>query len=246
VFELGDESVLVVRNADGVVNAFHNVCLHRGHILCEAARGHRATFVCPYHSWTWTLDGRLQHVPLAGEFPAGIPRQFRHLLNVHCRVWAGLVWVCLNEPRTTLEQFLGDSAAPIEACHLESMVLKADQTFPGRSNWKITAEEWATSTRERAGTSWLFPNVLLTSRGDEVELCRLRPAADDPDRALMDVFRLARPGPLASRAAHVDMPSPAAPTGAVSSASGGEEVYRFHQRIDACLGGSVAPDVRVG
>src|SRR5262245_50232219 len=57
---LGADSVIVLRDGNGVVRAFHNVCRHRGTRLCEAPRGTLSkTIVCPYHTWTYSLDGRL-------------------------------------------------------------------------------------------------------------------------------------------------------------------------------------------
>jgi nitrite reductase/ring-hydroxylating ferredoxin subunit len=237
VFELGDESVLIVRGPDGV-NAFHNVCMHRGHILCEA-RGHRASFVCPYHSWTWSLDGRLAHVPLAGEFPAGIPREFRHLQPVTCRVWAGLVWICLNEPREPLDQYLGALAVTIAAADLSSLALVEDSTFQRSANWKTAAEAWAT-----AG-SYLFPNVLLTLAGGDVELLRARPDADDPRRAWLDVFRLTRKSTSHSRPEHVQLsPRDAGPWPAAGPPDPDARAA-LHGRIDTYLADHIPADARL-
>src|SRR3990167_8529838 len=58
-FQLGNNPIVVIRGADGVVNAFHNVCRHRASRLCTGAKGKVAKLVCPYHQWTYELDGRL-------------------------------------------------------------------------------------------------------------------------------------------------------------------------------------------
>ena len=57
------DSILLIRSDDGAVRAFHNVCRHRGSLLCREERGHAGRLVCPYHQWTYGNDGRLTGVP---------------------------------------------------------------------------------------------------------------------------------------------------------------------------------------
>ena len=68
-FEIGDESILLVRDAGGTVRAFHNVCMHRGNQLCEPGRGTARLFVCRYHGWRYDLDGTLRQALDAHTFP---------------------------------------------------------------------------------------------------------------------------------------------------------------------------------
>jgi Rieske 2Fe-2S family protein len=56
-FEIGDDSLIVVRDDNGEINTFHNVCRHRGTLLCEHGNGHVRRFVCPYHQWVYTRGG---------------------------------------------------------------------------------------------------------------------------------------------------------------------------------------------
>ena len=60
---MGEDPVLVVRDSNGKVNAFLNVCRHRGNRLCRADDGNAAAFICSYHGWAYGNDGRLQAVP---------------------------------------------------------------------------------------------------------------------------------------------------------------------------------------
>jgi len=64
---MGEDPVLVVRDSDGEVHAFLNVCRHRGNRLCRADRGNAASFTCAYHGWTYRNDGRLTGVPYLKE-----------------------------------------------------------------------------------------------------------------------------------------------------------------------------------
>jgi Rieske 2Fe-2S family protein len=58
-FQIGDYPVLVVRSGDGAIRAFHNTCRHRGSRICSAEKGSAVRLVCPYHNWSYGLDGRL-------------------------------------------------------------------------------------------------------------------------------------------------------------------------------------------
>ena len=68
---MGEDPVLVVRDSDGRVHAFLNVCRHRGNRLCRADSGNAASFTCAYHGWTYRNDGRLVGVPYLREFYRG-------------------------------------------------------------------------------------------------------------------------------------------------------------------------------
>ena len=58
-YKVGSRSVIVVRDQDGEIRAFHNVCRHRGSRICKTEQGNAHRFVCPYHRWTYELDGAL-------------------------------------------------------------------------------------------------------------------------------------------------------------------------------------------
>src|SRR6267154_2408862 len=87
---IGERSVILVRDADRHINVVENVCAHRGMQFCRERHGNRKEFVCPYHQWSYTLDGALQGVPFrrgvrkAGRIDGGMPADFdpkQHGLN---------------------------------------------------------------------------------------------------------------------------------------------------------------------
>ena len=80
------------RAADGVIRAFMNSCRHRGARVCPEAAGTAAKLVCPYHQWTYQLDGRLF---AARQMGPGFDRSRLALKSVHCEVVAGYIFVCL-------------------------------------------------------------------------------------------------------------------------------------------------------
>lgn len=138
-FEIGAESILVVRQAQGLA-AFHNVCLHRGRRLRDPGRGRARAFACPYHGWEWGLDGCLQHVPDADSFPGGVPAGSRRLAPVACAEWAGFVWVCLTPDPPPLLDYLGPIAPLIAAYRLEDYTLVEDLTLDVPCNWKVNVD----------------------------------------------------------------------------------------------------------
>src|SRR5262245_4970274 len=85
-FQIGDESVLVVRG-DGGVRAFHNACKHRGRALREPGLGCAKTFRCPYHHWEYGLDGALLRRPQAASFQGCPPQESLGLAPVAAEVW---------------------------------------------------------------------------------------------------------------------------------------------------------------
>ncbi len=92
--QVGAYPVVLVRAASGAIRAFVNSCRHRGSRVCAAARGRAAKLVCPYHQWTYDLDGRLF---AARQMGAGFDRTPFALRRVHCEAIAGYVFICLAD-----------------------------------------------------------------------------------------------------------------------------------------------------
>ncbi|APR79832.1 Phenylpropionate dioxygenase [Minicystis rosea] len=135
-FEIGSDSVLVVRQADGV-RAFHNVCTHRGRALREPGIGHARTFRCPYHRWEFAIDGALVDVPDAEAFAGCKARSELGLRPVAAEIWEGFVWINLAPNPEPLLDFLGPVAERLAAYRLEDYALEQDQTLDIECNWKV-------------------------------------------------------------------------------------------------------------
>ena len=139
----GAASVIVVRDQAGAVRAFHNLCRHRGTRLCEAGEGRFAgTIRCPYHSWTYGLDGRLQGAPSTGDL-AGFDESEWPLLPVATELWHGLVFVNLAAdppPAATKLHALNDR---VTAYGLRSLVSARREVYEVAANWKLIAENFS-------------------------------------------------------------------------------------------------------
>ncbi len=86
------ESVIVVRGADQVLRAFTNVCRHRGSRLVDGSSGCAKKLVCPYHAWTYDLDGRLTGVPDSASYPT-LDKDKAGLVPVDMEIWRGFIFV---------------------------------------------------------------------------------------------------------------------------------------------------------
>ncbi len=99
--DVAGASVLIVRAGDGSIEAFHNVCRHRGTRLCTEERGRfQGSIQCPYHAWTYGLDGRLMAAPQMDEVD-GFDRSEYPLRRVACETWDGHIFINLS-PLDTL------------------------------------------------------------------------------------------------------------------------------------------------
>ena len=138
VVDIGRNSVAIVRDDDGQVRAFHNVCRHRGARLLHEEKSTVGNITCRYHSWTYNLEGALLHAEHMGP---GFDRGCHGLKPVHIRSLAGLLFICLaDEPPADFAQVearLTPYIAPhaIRDC---KVAFQKDIVEPG--NWKLTME----------------------------------------------------------------------------------------------------------
>jgi len=139
VFDIGDESVLLMRGDDGEVRAFHNVCVHRGLRLCDETQGSGKGVTCPYHHWRFATDGTLAHVKDRTAFSDGASLP-AGLKPVRCEVWAGLIWVNLDGKAEPLASYLGAVKEEVERYHLEFWSLVTDSRTEIGCNWKISTD----------------------------------------------------------------------------------------------------------
>ncbi|MEW1720205.1 aromatic ring-hydroxylating dioxygenase subunit alpha [Streptomyces sp. NPDC093109] len=146
---IGRESVLVTRSRTGGLRAFLNVCRHRGARLCTEESGQvRRNLQCPYHAWTYDLDGKLIAAPNLVRMP-DVDRVAYGLIPVRLREWLGYAWLCLAEdPPSFEEQVMGAAverlgdAASIERYRTEGLSLGRRISYDVRANWKLIVENF--------------------------------------------------------------------------------------------------------
>jgi phenylpropionate dioxygenase-like ring-hydroxylating dioxygenase large terminal subunit len=139
--EVCGESLLVVCGQDGEVRAFYNVCRHRGSRVCteRAGRARGAVFVCPYHAWSYGLDGRLRG---ARHMPEGFERAAYGLKGVHTRVIEGLIFVSFAGQPLGLEHVEAALAGSARLYGWAQAQVAHRETYPVSANWKLAVENY--------------------------------------------------------------------------------------------------------
>jgi Rieske 2Fe-2S family protein len=140
---VGPESILVARDGKGHVGAFYNLCRHRGTRVALEEGGKGAhSFVCPYHSWTYSLDGRLTGAPHTKSIE-GFDREEYGLWPVRVETWGGFIWVNLEPKGPSLEQELGAFLHRFDRFPLASLKLGGRKVYEVEANWKIIVENFS-------------------------------------------------------------------------------------------------------
>lgn len=140
---LAGEPVIVLRDRDGTIRAMSNVCRHRMSTLLEG-RGHVRSIVCPYHAWTYNLDGTLRGAP-AMTLNEGFCKDSVVLPSVRCEVWQGWIMVSLNPEAPAPETALQGIRDLIPNLDMATYTETYRETFRWATNWKVLAENFMES-----------------------------------------------------------------------------------------------------
>ena len=120
-FEMADERAVVVRDQDGQVRAFHNVCRHRASRVVGEDKGHCGkAFICPFHGWSYNLDGTLKNIPKADSFPP-IDKQEFGLKSLDCEVWHGMTFIRFGGDGPAVSELFAQAAEEIGLYRIEDM-----------------------------------------------------------------------------------------------------------------------------
>ncbi len=134
---VGPTSVVVVRGRDGALRAFYNTCRHRGFRICDAERGEAKSLVCPYHRWTYRLDGSLAY---ASWMPEDFDRAQHGLRPVHLRTLAGTIYICLAADPPDFAPY-AEAVQPMLAPHqLDRARVAHRDEMVVEGNWKLMME----------------------------------------------------------------------------------------------------------
>ena len=143
IYDIGRESIVITRNNENEISAFYDVCQHRGNKIVTLESGSFSKVSCPYHGWTYGLDGTLEHVPDRELFKEGVPCEEKSLKPVKVSVWAGLVFINMDENSSSLETFLGPIVDQLKPYKFEKMNLVKHQTVSLlETNWKTVRDNF--------------------------------------------------------------------------------------------------------
>ncbi len=141
--ELAGQPIVVLRDAQGDLRAMSNVCLHRMSTLLQG-RGNTKTIVCPYHAWTYNLDGRLRGAP-AMTLNEGFCKDHYKLPQVRCEEWLGWVFVCLDPEAPSVADQLSEVGDMIAGYDMTNYTETFYEEHVWDTNWKVLAENFMES-----------------------------------------------------------------------------------------------------
>lgn len=170
---IGEDPVLIVRQADGSIRAFLNVCRHRGMKVCRADEGNARSFTCTYHGWTYDSSGALVGVPsLKKSFGDRMRTEEWPLTPVpNLENYKGLIFGCFDPKAVPFREYLGDMALYLDLLldrENGTEIVGGVQKWRVQTNWKIPAENFATDGMHLA-TSHMSAVIALAPEGFDVK-----------------------------------------------------------------------------
>jgi Rieske 2Fe-2S family protein len=144
VVRIGDQQIMITRDAAGRLHAFHNTCRHRGSLLCDSTSGQvrHNRIVCPYHAWAYSLEGQLLSAPGMQDID-GFDAQAHALYRVALETHAGFVFVNLaDRPRNSLAAELGEEFSTLANWPLAELAVAHRETHTLDCNWKVFWENF--------------------------------------------------------------------------------------------------------
>jgi Rieske 2Fe-2S family protein len=139
LFEMMNESIIIVRGKENTVHALANVCRHRGSRVCIEPRGNTKRFTCPYHAWAFNLDGSLFNARM---LDPDHDRSKLGLKPIAVEVFHGLIYVSLSQTPASFDQLRADLDPIIAPFGLERTKIACRESYPVRANWKLLVENY--------------------------------------------------------------------------------------------------------
>ena len=171
--EVAGQRIIVLRDEEGELRAFYNVCRHRGTRLCSGSGKLKKHIICPYHGWGYNLRGDCIGTPL---FDKGANRRalkmhdMSHLIGfdkknfglfpVRVAQWGALIFVCLDDSAQPLTEVVGDLPQRLANYRLDEWTVLAERTYDIDCNWKLLFE----NAVEYYHLPWVHPRLAKTSR----------------------------------------------------------------------------------
>ncbi len=139
VFKVARESAIIVRGKDGALKAFANVCRHRGSRVCLESKGNAKKFTCPYHGWTYDIDGNLIAARnMDSDFDAGT----HSLKSVSIDNLHGFLFICFTDSPLSLEGCKKDLAEPMAMFDMPNLRVAAYKDYAIAANYKLSIENY--------------------------------------------------------------------------------------------------------
>jgi anthranilate 1,2-dioxygenase (deaminating, decarboxylating) large subunit len=141
---IGRQSVIVVRDRTGTIRVLENRCRHRGATVCDKRQGNASGFTCPYHSWSYGLDGKLRGLPYPDGYEDVLEKGDLPLRSLRVGVYAGMIFASFNQDIGSLDEFLGNARPWIDLFMKQGagypIKTQGEHKFRFKGNWKIQLE----------------------------------------------------------------------------------------------------------
>ncbi len=139
-YEFSNESIIIIRNREGELRAYFNVCRHRGSRLCLKQQGNAKRLVCPYHAWTYNLEGDLL---VAKQMPEGFDKSDYGLATCNIQVFEGLIFINIDgEDSSDFNEFRKNLASFTRPHGLPNAKVAHTQSYSVEANWKLVVENF--------------------------------------------------------------------------------------------------------
>ena len=152
---VGEYTILVLRDGESAIRAFHNICRQCGSRICAAAHGATSRLMCPHHQWTYRLDGTLLG---NGGMDSDINSAEQRLKPLHCAALAGYIFICLAAQAPDFDTFARAAEPYLLPHHLRDAKVAFESTIVENANWKLVWE----NNRECYHCAANHPELCLT------------------------------------------------------------------------------------
>ncbi len=139
VLKVANESAIIIRAKDGTINAFANVCRHRGSLVCLESKGNKRKLTCPYHGWTYDIEGNLI---AARNMSREFDKANHGLHKVSVDIVHGLLVVCFSDSPPSLDGAKRELAEPMAMFGFENLKVAAHKEYDIAANWKLSIENY--------------------------------------------------------------------------------------------------------
>ena len=136
---IGNESIIVIRDKQNKINCFYNVCRHRGSQICLKTEGNSKKLVCPYHAWTYNLDGKLKNARMMHE---DFDKKKWSLIKCNSKVFQGLIFLNFSNHPDDFNEFIKPLKPFIELHGLKNAKIATKKVYPTNGNWKLTLDNF--------------------------------------------------------------------------------------------------------
>jgi len=139
LFEIGNESIIIIRDKNSNINCFYNVCRHRGSHICIEKEGKTKKLVCPYHAWAYDLEGNLISARMMDK---KFNKKDWNLNKCSSKVYEGLIFINLSENPDDFNKFINPVKDFIELHGLNKSKIAFKKIYPTSGNWKLTLDNF--------------------------------------------------------------------------------------------------------